>query len=123
MLEQNPRSILLLGLADALASDLQAALRQQSWEVRSEPQRLDPAQPAPDLIFCGAEPARYLALLEEVKRQTPGLPVIVVGRFPETADWLDALEAGASDYCAPPFDRRHLQWMVSGALKSRALAA
>ena len=123
MLEQNPKSILLLGLADGLANDLRAALRQQSWEVRSEPQRLDPAEPAPDLIFCGAEPARYLPLLEEVKRQTPGLPVIVVGRFPETADWLDALEAGASDYCAPPFERRHLQWMVSGALRSRAIAA
>ncbi len=113
----------MLGLADTLAGDLQAALRQQSWEVRSQPQRLDPAEPAPDLIFCGAEPARYLPLLEQVKRQTPGLPVIVVGRFPETADWLDALEAGASDYCAPPFERRHLQWMVSGALKSRAIAA
>jgi DNA-binding response OmpR family regulator len=41
----------------------------------------------------------------------PHLPVIVVSRLPETDEWLDALEAGAADYCAAPFEIIHLRWL------------
>jgi len=129
MLEQSPRNILLLGLADALASALQKALPEQGWAVQSQP--CVSGSPvwglkeglAADLIFCAAERGSCKARLEEVKRKRPDLPVVIVSCYPETSDWLDAIEAGASDYCAPPFDPAHIRWVVQNALRSRPLAS
>ncbi len=115
------RSILLLGLPDTLASDLLQVLSRESWAVDSQPYLSDHL--AADLIFCAAEPQRYRALLEELKRKKPGLPVVVVSRLPDISNWLDAIEAGASDYCAPPFDAHHIQWIVQSALRSQPIAA
>jgi DNA-binding response OmpR family regulator len=43
-------------------------------------------------------------------------PVVVVSALPEIDKWLDALDAGADDYCAAPFDPRLLQNIVENAL-------
>ncbi len=123
-----PRNILLLGLADALASALRKALPEQGWTVWSEPCLPDSQarltqQLAADLIFCAAERGCSKALLEQVKQQRPDLPVIVVSPCPEISDWLDAIEAGASDYCAPPFEPTHIHWVLQNALRSRSVAA
>jgi len=48
--------------------------------------------------------------------------VVVVSRIPETSEWLDALEAGATDYCAAPFERQHISWVVESALLSTRCA-
>ena len=122
MFEHTPKKILLLGLADALAGALRKALPEQDWAVHSQPCVLT-ERLAADLIFCAAERGCWKALLEEVKRQRPDLPVIVVSCHPEISDWLDAIEAGASDYCAPPFDPSHIRWVIQNALRSRSLAA
>src|SRR5262249_39540047 len=110
-----------LGLTDTLADDLLKVLRRQSWAVVSQPCLSDDL--AADLIFCAAEPGRCRVLLEELRRKKPGLPVVVVSRLPDTANWLDAMDAGAADYGAPPFDARHLQWIVQSALRSHPIAA
>jgi DNA-binding NtrC family response regulator len=124
MREQTGKSILLIGLADALASDLRKALPEQGWVVHSQPEIPGGAeQPAADLVFCGVEPEQCRKLLALVKSVLPGLPVVVVSRHSEISDWLDAIEAGAADYCAPPFDSRHIQWIIQSALKSRTPAA
>ena len=34
----------------------------------------------------------------------------------ETREWLDALDAGAVDYCAAPFEHQHMQWLINTAL-------
>ena len=115
------RSILLLDLPETLARELQKVLRRPSWAVDSQPSLSDDL--AADLIFCAAEPQRYRALLEELKRKKLGLPVVVVSRLPDISNWLDAIEAGASDYCAPPFDARHIQWIVQSAFRSQPVAA
>ncbi len=41
-----------------------------------------------------------------------GLPVVVVSRLPEVEGWLDALEDGAADYCAAPFEPVQLRWLL-----------
>lgn len=129
MLEQTGKSILLLGLTDTLASDLRKALPQQGWIVHSQPCLPGGEcsglieQLAADLVFCAVEPDQRSALLRVVRSAKPNLPVVVVSRRSEISDWLDAIEAGASDYCAPPFDPTHIQWIVHNALKSRSLAS
>ncbi len=110
-----------MGLPDTLARELQKALRRPGWAVDALPSLSTGL--AADLIFCAAEPEGYRGLLEEIKRRKPGLPVVVVSRLPDIANWLDAMEAGASDYCAPPFDARHIQWIVQSAFRSQPIAA
>jgi len=41
---------------------------------------------------------------------------VVVTRVPETREWLDALEAGATDYCSSPFETRQINWLMESAL-------
>jgi DNA-binding NtrC family response regulator len=71
-----------------------------------------------DVVFCSADPGEYRRLLDALKRRGLPLPVVVVSRIPETSEWLDAMEAGATDYCAAPFERRHVSWLVESALLS-----
>jgi len=68
------------------------------------------------VVFCNSEPRRYQALLSEMKRRGLRLPVVVVSRIPEVSAWLDALDAGAADYCAAPFERQHMSWLIKSAL-------
>jgi DNA-binding NtrC family response regulator len=58
-----------------------------------------------------------MPLLEAIAHRWPELPVIVVSRMPEVSEWLDAIEAGAADYCAAPFESAHIQWILSSTLR------
>jgi DNA-binding NtrC family response regulator len=69
-----------------------------------------------DVVFCNSEPREYLTLLNEMKRSGLCLPVVVVSRIPEVSEWLDALDAGAMDYCAAPFEHQHISWLIQSAL-------
>lgn len=69
-----------------------------------------------DIVFAGGEPVQYMSLLKRLREVSPTLPFVVVTRMPETSAWLDALEAGATDYCAAPIERRHLGWLMESAL-------
>jgi DNA-binding response OmpR family regulator len=69
-----------------------------------------------DLVFAGGEPTDYMPLLMRVREARPSLPFVVVTRLPETNQWLDALEAGAADYCSAPVDPRQLHWLMECVL-------
>lgn len=68
------------------------------------------------VVFCSADPGKYQSLLNALKRRSLQLPVVVVSRLPETPGWLDALDAGAADYCAAPFEHRHIAWLIQSAM-------
>jgi len=77
-----------------------------------------------DVVFLGGIAGLYLPLLRQLRAFSPALPIIVVAPVSETAEWLDALEAGASDYCVPPFAMRDLRFLLAPAnLKSAKIAA
>ena len=99
------RKVILFHLDEKLETELAAALKAACCEVH----RFAAASSAAsgDLVFCTTGPAFHTA-----KTLFPQLPVIVVSRLPETEEWLDALEAGAADYCAPPFEVIHLRWLL-----------
>ncbi len=104
--------VLLLGLDDSLAGTLSLKLTEMNYETGAL------AEASPDLVFT------TLARLRQTRQQLPGVPAVVVSRLPETHEWLDALEGGAVDYCAAPFETRSLKWILDGALRSnRGLAA
>ena len=76
-----------------------------------------------DIVFAGGEPARYMPLLRHVREARPTLPFVVVTRIPETKEWLNALEAGATDYCSEPIETRQLRWLMESALPRPRFAA
>ena len=69
-----------------------------------------------DIVFAGGEAKNYLSLLRKVREARPTLPFVVVTRVPETREWLDALEAGATDYCSAPFENRQIHWLMESVL-------
>jgi DNA-binding NtrC family response regulator len=116
--------VLLLGLEESLNRDLRGAMRAEDRTVHSSPflppadilaliDRLHPA-----VVFLGGNWRSARQIL-----RSADAPVVVVSRQPEVSDWLDAIEAGATDYCAPPFEPTHLRWILESVGKARAVAA
>ncbi|MCS7026058.1 MAG: hypothetical protein NZV14_14740 [Bryobacteraceae bacterium] len=101
-----------------LAQQLERVLKQQ--DVTSEfclnldtaLQRLE--ETCPDVVFCGFTNSLN-AFLDAVSSKRRKIPVIVVSRHPEVNQWIDALEAGAADYCAAPFEPTHMRWVLATA--------
>ncbi len=96
----------LHGLAEPLKTDLVAALGLARCEITDEPRQAQ-------IVFCDWDVDGFDAL----KAQFGALPVVVVSRAPDMTGWLDALEAGASDYCAAPFESIQLRWILDAHLR------
>jgi hypothetical protein len=47
----------------------------------------------------------------------------VVTRIPDASAWLDALEAGATDYFSAPIELRQINWVMESALGGRSAGA
>jgi len=109
---------------------LHATLAEQLCEAMAQPGRVFHAtastaecisvgeQRQAEVVFCNSDRRVYESLLRALEQSGLQLPVVVVSRIPETTEWLDALEAGATDYCAAPFERQHIAWLVQSALLS-----
>jgi DNA-binding NtrC family response regulator len=69
-----------------------------------------------DVVFCDAKPSHYRPLLDGLKRKGLRVPVVVVSRLPDVSEWLDALDAGAMDYCAAPFEHQQIRWLIDSAM-------
>ncbi len=118
-------SIVLFGLDEPLAGELKCALGHPSRVLISEPLgsvsecRRVIASLGADLVFCPAEGKNYRILLEAARGSERGLPVVVVSRHAQVTEWLDALEDGAADYCAAPFEAVQMRWILDCCLQSR----
>jgi DNA-binding NtrC family response regulator len=121
--------IMLFALDNSLASELAGVLAFERRTFRSAP--FDPAAegvtaavpPGTALVFCSADRETYTLLLNLIKQRELRLPVVVVSRQPQTDEWLDAIEAGAADYCSPPFEAFQISWIIDNTLKYRQAAA
>ena len=114
--------VVFTGLADTVASQLAIALQSHPPATCRQVVPTDWAtflsQSDAEFIFCAAEPATYIPVLEAARLVKPGLRVIVVSESADVAGWLEALESGAADYCAPPFEPAQIHWIIESALKS-----
>jgi DNA-binding NtrC family response regulator len=68
------------------------------------------------VVFCGADPRHYCALLKALKRRSLKPNVVVASRLPDVSAWLHALEHGAANYCAAPFEACDIRWILEAAL-------
>jgi DNA-binding response OmpR family regulator len=116
--------VLLAGLEQTTATQITRALAVERHRVEQKSTEITTRDLMEiDIVFAGGEPSQYLSLLRRVRKERPSLPFIVVTRIPETSAWLDALEAGATDYCSSPFDSRQIHWLMESALPNRRTAA
>jgi DNA-binding response OmpR family regulator len=116
--------VLLVGIEPASAGQISQALADSRHEVECKPCGLSPLElHEADVVFAGGKPSQYLPLLQRVRAALPTLPFVVVTRLPETAEWIDALEAGATDYCSFPLSANQLKWLLDSVLPRRAAAA
>jgi DNA-binding response OmpR family regulator len=109
--------IFLIGLEQEAARQICRALTVGRHQVEHQPKDVLVRELRDaDIVFAGGEPAWYLTLLKRIREAQPALPFVVVTRVAETNEWLDALEAGATDYCSVPIEARQLHWMMEYAL-------
>jgi DNA-binding response OmpR family regulator len=110
--------VFLAGVDESVAHCLQRALAIENHQIeqRSGSAPIDDFVDA-DIVFVGGDAKQYLPLLQGVRQERPSLPFVVVTRIPETSEWLDALEAGATDYIAAPIELRQINWAMESALR------
>ena len=57
--------------------------------------------------------------IQALVERAPDAPVIAYSRLPDEHLWIDALEAGASDFLASPLYRRDLQLLLQRFIRGR----
>ncbi|MDZ4165660.1 MAG: sigma-54 dependent transcriptional regulator [Smithellaceae bacterium] len=62
-----------------------------------------------------------LALLDQVTRHNPGLPVIIISAYGTVAGAVDAVKRGAFDYITKPFEQDEIKAVLRKAVASRQL--
>ena len=123
------KTVLLFGLDHSLGLDLDRVLSAGATEYRSESfQSLDACAQALErtdvaAVFCSADRGQYAPLLGLIGGRQRQVRVIVVSRGAETSEWLDAIEAGANDYCSPPFEPVLIDWLLSATRNRQQIAA
>jgi len=107
--------VLLLGLDRSVTDELNPVLRQLGQTVQVAALAGDVLERTDaNVVFAAG------ASLNEVRGKRPELPVVVVARIPDAHGWIDALEAGASDYCGAPFEATQLRWVLDSSLGATA---
>jgi DNA-binding response OmpR family regulator len=109
--------VFLTCMEESVAKGLMGVLAIEKHRIEQMPPgtRIDDFLDA-DIVFAGDDARQYVPLLRGVRLKRPALPFIVVTRFPDTSKWLDALEAGASDYCSAPFESRQIHWLMESVI-------
>jgi len=107
-------SILITGVQIRTASQLASLLGADGHEIRRKNRNVSIRDVLDaDIVFAGGEPELYLPLLRQVRAVDRTLPFIVVARCPETPEWLDAIEAGATDYCTVPLHLKQVRSLMT----------
>lgn len=114
------KTAVLFGLNGSLGMELSGALAAQGRTFCFEP--------IPDgtlggralsrrdigVAFCLAKRRCYEPVLDFIKLSWQELPVVVVSQGADSFEWLNALEAGAADYCSAPFQSGQIGWILEG---------
>jgi DNA-binding response OmpR family regulator len=118
--------ILLVGLEPKLSSELSLVLLSEGHEVEQANCSAKATEllriTRPHLIFCATDPSCFQPMRRALMGQAD-LPIVVVSRCPEVTEWLDAIEGGASDYCAAPFEAIQVRWILESNLRRSHSAA
>ena len=105
--------ILLFGLDHGLSDELNPILKQLGQTVQVAPAASGVLEDTDaNVVFADGDS------VGAVRHQRPELPVVVVRLLPEVSGWLDALDAGACDYCGAPFEAAQVRWVLDSSLRT-----
>ena len=112
---ENRVHALLFGLSQDLAGELIHPLSKFCSRIEEENHQLSAAsESSAQVIFCGPD----TAIVSKLREANPDVSIVVVSRHPEVSDWLDSIEAGATDYCAAPFETAQVQWILESSMRA-----
>ena len=115
--------VALFALPEDLERPLAQVLREEAHKVIRKLHLRDLRRgPKADALFLSADHPDFRRTLSQLRESHPELPVIAVTRVPETAHWLDALDAGATDYCGAPFERVEVRWILNSVVRTERQA-
>lgn len=116
--------VVFSGVDPWLATQLSGLLTADRHDVRRERANAPIAALLDaNVVFAGGAPNQYLPLVRRIRALDPVLCLVVVARYPDTREWLEAIEAGATDYWSSPFDTRLIRCLIATAIARRAAAA
>lgn len=104
------RSVDLIDFPDDLAQSITTRLRAESCCVNRRRHIGEIKADTVAVLLWGDAPD-WLTLLGDIRAYRPDVLLIVVTRLADHDKWLDALEAGADDYCRLPLEQQHVQWL------------
>jgi len=108
---------LLVGLETGLAGQLEAGLAALGYKAnRSTWDHCAPLAARHEVIFAPDDIMRLKDLVCLRRSLRINGPIIVASRKDDESAWLDALEAGADDYCSAPFEQAQLRWVLESKL-------
>jgi PleD family two-component response regulator len=91
----------LAGVDGELGEELRRVLLSTRCELTEDPKKAQ-------IVFCASKSQAFRDALGRFGQ----VPVVVVSRLPDVDGWIDALEAGAADYCASPFEEVQVRWLL-----------
>jgi DNA-binding response OmpR family regulator len=116
--------VTLLGLPEDLGQALARVLRAQAHHVSRKLFIQDLLlSPRTEAVFISGDMPEFCHTITLLRETEPNLPVIVVTRVPGTRSWLDALDAGASDYCGAPFEPVQVRWIMDSVTRAERRVA
>lgn len=116
-------NIFLIGVERAISHQIRRALAAERHQIEQKPGNIPVLDlTRADMIFAGGEPSKYLALLRLIRNEQSTVPFVVFTRVPKTTEWLNALEAGVTDYCYTPFQTGQLRRLIESALPGYSTA-
>jgi hypothetical protein len=123
-------NVFLIGLDRPIVDQISRVVEIERHTVREGPYSITMRELEEcGVVFAGGDSLLCLSLLRRVRQQMPRLPFVVVAKSAGTGAWLDALGAGATDYCCLPLERRQIQRLMEpvislgGGLSNFALSA
>jgi DNA-binding response OmpR family regulator len=110
--------VTLLGLPEDLAQPLAHVLRAEAHQVSQKRFVQDLMRgPKSEAVFISGDSPEFGRLIALLREMEPRVPVIVVARVSATKNWLDALEAGATDYFGAPFEPVQVRWIMDSVAR------
>jgi len=115
-------NVFLIGLEKTTADQISRVVSIERHRVRERSYNIGVRDLADGgIVFAGGGPLLYLPLLRRVRKELPSLPFVVVTQTAETRAWLEALDAGATDYCCAPIARRQIQSLMECVIPDRGM--
>jgi two-component system response regulator HydG len=117
--------VLVVDDEEGARSGLEKLLRLEGYEVDTAPDGLAAleraAEQPPDVVVTDLKMPRMdgMALMERLRAQWPGMPVIVVTAFGDVGSAVAAMRQGAEHYLIKPVDFDELQVAIDRAIEHR----